>query len=93
MRTVRLGSAAVILLLWQTLAPAAHAGAGTAGSAQEWIVKCRQMYGGDRGRAINHVKSMLVESCFKQATGRYPFELGTPIYPSGYDWFINPDRY
>ena len=96
MRTFRLGSAAVILLVWQTLAPAAQAaraGPGTAGSLQEWIVKCRQMYGGDRGRPINHVKSMLVESCFKQATGRYPFELGIPIYPPGYDWFTNPDRY
>jgi hypothetical protein len=51
------------------------------------------MYGGDRGKAGNQAKPIRVEGCFKQATGHYPFELGIPLYPPGYDWFTNPDRY
>lgn len=81
----------MILCLWQTpLAQAARAGGG---GAQKAIIKCRQMYGGDRGKAVNQAKPILVENCFKQATGHYPFELGIPLYPPGYDWFANPDRY
>jgi hypothetical protein len=62
-------------------------------SAQQAIVWCRQAYGGDRGKAVNQAKPIWVENCFKQKTGYYPFQLGIPLYPPGYDWSLNPDRY
>jgi hypothetical protein len=93
MRAVLLGSATLILLVWQTCVPSAQAARAGAGAAQAAIVKCRQMYSGDRGKAVDQAKGTFIESCFKQATGHYPFELGIPIYPPGYDWFTNPDHY
>jgi hypothetical protein len=51
-----------------SVADAGALGTGRAGR----FVKCRQMYGGDRGKAGNQAKPILVEGCFKQATGYYP---------------------
>ena len=88
-------SALAMLCLGQMPAPAAPARAprGEVSGMQQAIVECRQMYGGDRGKAVNQVKPIWIESCFKQKTGHFPFELGIPLYPPGYDWYRNPDRY
>jgi len=93
MRTFLPGSAALIVCLWQTLAPSAQAARAGGSAAQEALVRCRQMYGGDRGKAGNQAKPLWVESCFRRATGHYPSEVGLPLYPPGYDWFTNPDHY
>lgn len=96
MRTPLLGS---LLLLALCLADISASGAplraphGADASAQQAIVQCRQMYGGDRGKAVNQAKPIWIENCFKQKTGHFPFELGIPLYPPGYDWYLNPDRY
>jgi hypothetical protein len=88
-------SVLVVLCLYQMTASAAPARAprGEANALQQAIVECRQAYGGDRGKAVNQVKSIWVENCFKTKTGRFPFEVGIPLYPLGYDWYLNPDRY
>jgi hypothetical protein len=91
-----LGSSALaVLCLAQVPATGAPARGprGADAAAQQAIVECRQMYGGDRGKAVNQAKPIWVENCFKQKIGRYPFELGIPLYPPGYDWYLNPDRY
>ena len=87
MRNIMLGSAVLFAVLSQ--APLQQSMAATAGlakgSAQQAIAECRDRYGGDRGRAGNLQSSMLIESCFKGKTGRYPSQLGIPLYPPGYD--------
>ncbi len=95
MRKCLLGSAMLLVCLSQMPAQgkAVRAAAGADASAQQAIVQCRRMYGGDRGKAVNQARPIWIESCFKVKTGRYPFELGIPIYPPGYDWLANPDNY
>jgi hypothetical protein len=95
MRKVLLGPAVLLAGLSQMPTPgaAARAARGADAAAQHAIVACRQMYSGNRGRAVNQARPMFIEGCFKQMTGRYPFELGIPIYPVGYDWRTNPDGY
>jgi hypothetical protein len=96
MRTPLLGSSLLLVLCLADLSASGaplRAPRGTDASAQQAIVQCRQMYGGDRGKAVNQAKPIWVENCFKQKTGHFPFELGIPLYPPGYDWYLNPDRY
>ena len=87
MRNVMIGSAIVLAVLGQfPLQQSEAAAAGLAkGSAQQAITECRERYAGDRGRAGNQQTSMMIESCFKGKTGRYPFQLGIPLYQAGYD--------
>ena len=66
-------------------AEAARDARGAGASTQRAIAECRQMYDGDRGMSGNQSRPTSIEGCFKQKTGRYPGELGIPIYPSGYD--------
>ena len=93
MRTFLLPSAVLIVCAsaLPTTGLAARTGAGAA--AQQAIIECRQTYGGYRGKAVEQAKPIYVERCFKQKTGYYPFQLGIPLYPPGYDWYLNPDRY
>jgi hypothetical protein len=95
MRKSLLG-AAVLLACWSQVSTPGHAARaahGASAAAQQAIVECRQQYSGNRGRAVNQARSTFIEGCFKQKTGRYPFELGIPIYPPGYSWRTNPDGY
>jgi hypothetical protein len=95
MRRFLLGSAAALVCLSQIPTPgdAARPPRGASAQAQQAIIECRQRYSGNRGRAVNQARSTFIEGCFKQATGHYPFELGIPIYPPGYDWRTNPDAF
>jgi hypothetical protein len=87
MRHAVIGSAVLFAVLSQM--PPQQLAAATAragnGAAQQAIVECRARYSGDRGQAGNLQTSSSIESCFKGKTGRYPFELGIPLYPPGYD--------
>jgi hypothetical protein len=96
MRKSSIGSAALLALCLGDLSASGAPARATRGAdafAQRAIVACRQMYGGDRGKAGNQGKPIWIENCFRDKTGHYPFELGIPLYPPGYDWYRNPDRY
>jgi hypothetical protein len=87
MRNLIVGLSALVLFTGPAPKPseAATAARIASSSAQQAIVECRARYGGDRGRAGNQRRPIWIEDCFKEKTGRYPFELGIPIYPPGYD--------
>jgi hypothetical protein len=54
-----------------------HNGASRAVYAQAWR-ECYGQFSGYRGPAGSNIALPAFESCFKQKTGRYPFQLGTP---------------
>jgi hypothetical protein len=87
MRNIMVGSAVLLAVIGQIPLQQSKAAAAALakGSAQQAIAECRDRYAGDRGRGGNLQTSMLIESCFKGKTGRYPFQLGIPLYPAGYD--------
>jgi hypothetical protein len=77
------------LLIFSTQMPeqseAAKAAGATNASAAKAIAECRARYSCDRGHFGNQMKPMWIEACFKEKTGKWPSELGVPLYPPGFD--------
>jgi hypothetical protein len=48
-------------------------------AAQQAMQECALMYCGPRNPSVMQQKSTLVESCFRQKTGRTPAELGISL--------------
>jgi hypothetical protein len=46
------------------------------------MVECRRMYWGQRSPAVAASRPMFIEGCFRQRTGKHPWEAGVTVYPT-----------
>jgi hypothetical protein len=44
------------------------------------IMECRSYYFGQRSPSTSATRPMMIESCFYQKTGKFPAQVGIPIY-------------
>ena len=66
---------------WQSVPMMALAAlkANDVNAAQKAMDECTRSYCGIRSRSVRGSRSMLMESCFRQKTGRFPAEMGIAI--------------
>jgi hypothetical protein len=46
------------------------------------MIECRRMYWGQRSPAVAASRPMFIEGCFRQRTGKHPWEAGVTVYPT-----------
>jgi hypothetical protein len=46
------------------------------------MVECRKMYWGLRSPSVDASRPTLIEGCFRQRTGKHPWQAGVTVYPT-----------
>ena len=78
MMTLKIVVVGLLVCIFQGMPMTAHAVANNAetGAAQKAMDECAIQYCGIRSRSVRGSRSMLIEGCFRQKTGRFPGEMG-----------------
>jgi hypothetical protein len=71
----------LLVSTWQSVPTMALAApkAKDVNAAQKAMDECARAYCGIRSRSVRGARPMLMESCFRQKTGRFPAQMGMAI--------------
>ena len=79
--TLKIVSVGLLVCIFHGMSMTGHAAAKNAetSTAQKAMDECAIQYCGIRSRSVRGSRSMLIEGCFRQKTGRFPWEMGIGI--------------